>query len=123
MSKVLSREYTIEMPKYYVTVENEQMEYIDGGFYWNSYYWGIAARFSQQDCKNILLINGTGVPLISSIAQKMGGVAASIVTGFKTALASIGGSVLMTQLVLGSLNNGIYAEYNYGLGAGVRVEF
>ena len=120
MSRVLD---IIEMPKGYVKIGNEEMEYIDGGFYWNKYYWGVAARFSKQDCKNILSFKSGGLPIIMAVVKGMGNLGVSIATTVSNALAGISGSILLGQIYAGSLYDGIYGEFNYLLGAGVSVQY
>ena len=35
---VLKREYALQLPNSYVDVDRDEMEYVDGGFYYMDYY-------------------------------------------------------------------------------------
>jgi hypothetical protein len=97
----LKREYELQMPTNFFDVDMDEMEYVDGGYYYQEYWWGYAMDLSPTECGtvagfldyNLFASGGTGIAgLIGLIAKKIpyvnaGVLAASIVYGLGVAYA------------------------------------
>lgn len=78
----LKRNYQLEMPQSYVSVEKEEMQYVDGGAEKIDYWWGYAINMSADECKSILPVFKKGVALTTFAAL----CASKLKIGYSTAI-------------------------------------
>ncbi|GAA0086067.1 hypothetical protein UT300007_25060 [Clostridium sp. CTA-7] len=73
---VLKREYALQMPKNYVEIDREEMEYVDGGAEKINYWWGYAINLSAKECSataDLLEANIVGAAGTGALATAIGG--------------------------------------------------
>ncbi len=49
---VLKRNYGLELPRSYVEVDRDEMEYVDGGGY-SKHWWGFAIDLNVSECQDL----------------------------------------------------------------------
>ena len=68
---VLNRKYELALPTGYVDVDNEEMEYVDGGVRHTTKWWGNEFRFSKSETDKLIRML-TWVAGISTLAAEFG---------------------------------------------------
>ena len=70
MNTVLKKEYQLEMPSNYVDIEMDEMEYVDGGgWYQSGVYYGV--KYGINMAVNSLL-GGGSIKAVKSVLAKLG---------------------------------------------------
>lgn len=99
MSTLALRNYSLVLPSNYVSIEKDEMEYIDGGKYqtykgWdayrelscmiaNTFAWGGVSASLVKAC---LATASTGIGLIIAVACALGFAASFVITGYQACL-------------------------------------
>jgi len=105
---VLNRGYELQLPNSYVDIDNDEMEYVDGGAYATSHWWEYAINLNESECEDLIYYLRTGKNVFYAL-----GLMSVKLPPFALALGLVG---VYTQQMIDSLtygkNNGGGATLN-----------